>query len=491
MMRFQKSSLAEQLMGSTNFEWTSLQQLLSEFSMEALPTLCCIDFFHDKGIIRVKPQQVIELNVMLTDEDWDLCLALQDGFRSFGSEIPHWLVELTEGVFSRSTCLVAEPLRDESGLTIGLFYAFCTTGTPDDVVGAYHRSVAARCSSIIHKWQYDTRHKETLSRLWSSVELSCPGFLILDDKMRVLEKGSVYTKAVPQLRVGDRFEQHFIWDGAADSADWKPKVGAKQKLKFYHALELNQRYKCSIQQLQDDMFLMLSAPVINTNHALVDYHLTANDFPSHDYITDFVFLQTTTIQSLEELQRADEVMQFRIKELERTQVELLRAKMSLENKLTERNERVIRLSNFPEQNPNPVFEIDFSRKFICFSNQAAKLAFGELLTLPYHDLLSTLSVSHELVAGSLKLRLEFESMDHFYTADASRVPNEDIVRFYVQDTTDQRQMKNLLARQQLGLNQLLGVLEAFNIDRDEAMRSANLGDVVQQVTKLLSVKRSQ
>ena len=239
------------------------------------------------------------------------------------------------------------------------------------------------------------------------------------------------------------------------------------------------------------MFLVLSAPVINANHAMVDYHLTANDFPSHDYITDFVFLQTTTIQNLDELQRANEVMQFRMKELERIQAELLRTKMSLENKLAERNERIIRLSNFPEQNPNPVFEIDFSRKFICFSNQAAKAAFGEMLTLPYLDLLSMLSVSHELVAGSLKLRVEFESMDHFYTADASRVPNEDIVRFYAQDSTELRQMKNLLARQQQGLNQLLGVLEAFNIDRDEAMDSTNLGDVVKQVTKLLSVKRSE
>lgn len=490
-MHFQKSSLAEQLMGATNFEWMSLQQLLSEFSSQAQSTLCCIDLFQDKGIIRVRQQQVLELNVTLSDDDWQLCFALQEGFRSVGSEIPHWLVELTEGVFSRSTCLVAEPIHEESGLTIGLLYAFFTTGTPDAVVGAYQKSIAAQCSSIIHRWQCDTRHQEKLNRLWSSVELSCPGFLILDAKMRVLEKGSIYTKSVPQLRVGDRFEQHFIWNGVAVSDDWRPKFGAKQKLKFYHSLELNQRYKCSIQQLQDDMFLVLSAPVINANHAMVDYHLTANDFPSHDYITDFVFLQTTTIQNLDELQRANEVMQFRMKELERIQAELLRTKMSLENKLAERNERVIRLSNFPEQNPNPVFEIDFIRKFICFSNQAAKLAFGEMLTLPYLDLLSMLSVSHELVAGSLKLRVEFESLDHFYTAEAFRVPNEDSVRFYAQDCTELRQIKNLLARQQQGLNQLLGVLEAFNIDRDEAMHSANLGDVVQQVTKLLSVKRSQ
>jgi hypothetical protein len=48
----------------------------------------------------------------------------------------------------------------------------------------------------------------------------------------------------------------------------------------------------------------------------------------------------------------------------------------------------------------------------------------------------------------------------------------------------------LLYRQQQGLNQLLGVLEAFNIDRDEAARTANLNEVIQEVTKVLNSKRS-
>jgi hypothetical protein len=162
----------------------------------------------------------------------------------------------------------------------------------------------------------------------------------------------------------------------------------------------------------------------------------------------------------------------------------------LENRVAERNERVLRLSNFPEQNPNPVFEIDFTRQFICFSNKAAKDAFGELLTLPYHDFLAMLSVSHELVAGSLKLRVEFECMNRYFIADASRVPNEEIMRFYANDATELRQLKNLLMRQQQGLNQLMGVLEAFNIDKEEAARSANLREVIQEVSKVLNIKRS-
>jgi len=489
MSAFTGSALVDQLLRSSVFNWSSLQSVISDFSVVAKPALCGIDLFHSDKIARIKAREVIELQVALTDEDWELCFALAEGLRPVGPDVPHWLMELSEGVFSRSTCLVAEPLRDENGLIIGLFYAFYSNGTPDDIVAAYQHSVALQCSTAIQQWQYGVRHHELLNRLWASLELSCPGFLILDEKMRVVQKGSLYSKSVPQLNVGDKFDKHFMWDGMAMPEEWKVTTSAKPKLRFYHSLELNQRYKCTIQAIHPEVLLLLSNPVINSNHAMVDYHVSAIDFPAHDYITDFVFLQTTTLQSLEDYQRSNEGLQFRNKELEFAQAELLRSKLILENRIAERNERVLRLSNFPEQNPNPVFEIDFTRQFICFSNSAAKNAFGELLTLPYHDFLAMLSVTHELVAGSLKLRVEFECMNRYFVADASRVPNEDIVRFYANDATDLLHLKNLLIRQQQGLNQLMGVLEAFNIDREEAARSANLSEVMQEVSKVLNNKR--
>jgi hypothetical protein len=484
------NSLVERLKASNRFDWSKLQQIIQEFSVVAKPALCGIDFFDPERIVRVKMREVIDLPVSLSEEDWEFCFALAEGLRPVGSDAPHWLMELSEGVLSRSTCLAAEPLRDENGLTIGLLYAFFASGTPDELVSAYMRSSAKECSTLIQQWQYSERHQELLTRLWTSIELSCPGFLILDERMRVVQMGSLYSKSIPGLTVGDRFEQHFIWDTATTADEWKQQMAVKSKLRFYHTLEFNQRYKCTVQFIQPDLFLLLANPVVNSNHAMVDYHLTASDFPAHDYITDFVFLQTTTLKSLEEVQRSNEIMQFRNRELELMQSELMRSKLILENKITERNERVVRLSNFPEQNPNPVFEIDYTRQFICFSNRAAKEAFGDLLTLPYPDFLSMLSLSHELVSGSYRLRVEFESGNRYFIADATRVPNEEIMRFYANDASELRQLKTLLFRQQQGLNQLLGVLEALNIDKEEAVRSANLNDVIQEVTKLLGVKNT-
>lgn len=489
MSAFTRSTVVEHMFAATDFDSAKLRDVLTEFALAARPALSVIDFFREDSIVRVKQREVIELQVSLSEEDWQHCYALAEGLRPVGSDVPFWLVELTDGVFSRSTCLVAEPIQDENGLTIGLLYAFYAAGLPDENTLAYQRSVARHCSILVQQWQYGRRHSEMLSRLWTSIELSCPGFLILDDKLRIVQKGSLYAKSVPELVLGQKFEHHFIWDSPTTPEEWYSASHAKPKLRFYHALELNQRYKCTIQSIHSGLFLLLANPVINTNHAMVDYHLSASDFPAHDYITDFVFMQTTTLQSLEEIQRSNDVMQARNRDLELTQAELLRNKLILENKISERNERVLRLSNFPEQNPNPVFEIDFSRQFICFSNQAAKLAFGELLTLPYHEFLAMLSLSHERVANSLKLRVEFECANHYFMADATRVPNEDIIRFYANDATEMKLLKSLLSRQQQAINQLMGVLEAFNIDRSEATRSANLSEVMQEVSKVLNAKK--
>lgn len=483
-----KSSIIDRLFQSTDFQWSKIQQLLLDFSALAHPAACGIDFFKRDSVIRVKHREVIELQVALTEEDWELCIAMTEGLHPIGAQAPHWLAELSEGIFSRSTALVAEAIRDETGLTIGLLYAFYSEGVPDEIVLAHQRLVARQCSSFIEQWQNDQRHNQHLTRLWSCIESGCPGFLILDSKMRIVEKGSLYRKSLPELVVGDRFEQHFIWDSTVNLDEFKSEAGTVQKLKFFHTTQYNQRYKCTIRPIHAELYLLLANPVINSNHAMVDYHLSAGDFPAHDYITDFVFLQTTTLQSLEEVQRSNEMLQYRMKELEHVQAELLRNKLVLENKIEDRNERMLRFLNFPEQNPNPVMEVDFNRRFISFSNKAAKAEFGELLTLPYHEFLATFSLTHELVSGSLKLRVEIESMGRYYVVNASRVPHEDIVRLYVTDATEMHSIRNLLARQQQGLNQLLGVLEAFNIDRKEALQRANLNEVMQEVNRLLAAK---
>jgi hypothetical protein len=221
---------------------------------------------------------------------------------------------------------------------------------------------------------------------------------------------------------------------------------------------------------------------------MIDYKVSASDFPPQDYITDFVFLHATASQNAEDLQQTNEQLLSRNALLEIQNSELVRDKTLLENRIAERNNRVVRLSNFPEQNPNPVFEVDFNKRFICFSNAAAKLAFGELLTLPYDEFLAVLSVNHDILRSTQKLQVEFESMGRFFIAEASRVPNEDIIRFYANDASEIRLLRSRINQQQQSIKQLTGVLEALNVDLASALGQSQFSELLKQIPGVLTKK---
>ena len=482
------STVMSQILSETNFDWREVQTVLASFDQISKSALCVLDFFDNKRIFRVKPQEALELHLTLSDEDWDYCMSLADGFRPIGSNVPHWLSELSDGVFSRSTCLSAAPVKDGNGLTIGLLYAFYAEGYPAELELAYQHLIAAECSSLIQRWQHGNQQRELQNALWTAIELSCPFFLLLNENMRVIRKGKLYEMAVPDLEVGNKFDDHFIWDGIPKDSQSKLSHEVKNKKRFYHSLKYNQRYKCSFHTLRPDLFLVLSAPVINANHAMIDYKVSASDFPPQDYITDFVFLHATASQNAEDLQQTNEQLLSRNALLEIQNSELVRDKTLLENRIAERNNRVVRLSNFPEQNPNPVFEVDFNKRFICFSNAAAKLAFGELLTLPYDEFLAVLSVNHDILRSTQKLQVEFESMGRFFIAEAYRVPHEDIIRFYANDASEIRLLRSRINQQQQSIKQLTGVLEALNVDLASALGQSQFSELLKQIPGVLTKK---
>jgi hypothetical protein len=477
----------ESLLNTSAIDWLSVQSLLKEFSEHADPALCFMDFIYRESIIRVKGDDLLELHVTLSEDDWDQCHAFAQEAKIVGSSVhmPHWLKEPIDGVLSSSTCLVAAPIDDENGLTLGFFYAFFPLGKPSDIVLYCQQSLANRCSLLLNQFQLHQRQKQENNQLWKSLEASCLGFMLIDRHNGLVDFGPIYRKAIPDLAHGAKFHDFFAWDNLKAVSEIWSSAFHRSKLLFFHSLHFNQKYKCTVQPLNDTRLLLLAAPVINSNHALVDYGLTSTDFSPQDYITDFVFLQTTTLRTLEDTLAQNESIRFRMSELESSAQDLQRLKLLLEKKIEERNDRVKRLSNFPEQNPNPVFEIDFKKQFLCFSNRAAKEAFGDLLTLPYHEFLGMLDLNHELVANSLQLRAEFTAQDKSFQADAFRIPNESIMRFYSHDISELHLAKVLLGRQQEGINQLLAILDALNIDRHEVARSTRVSQLMEEVSRML------
>lgn len=475
------------LLSSTVLDWLAMQAVVNDFSRVANPAICFIDFVFPNHIQRIKSNDILDLTIELSEEDWDQCHSFAGGTLIVGSndQIPHWLQEPTDGVLSSSTCLVSAPIADENGLTLGFFYAFFTMGAPNEITLEYQRALADKCSLMLQHWQFHKRQKEQTDRLWLALEKSCPGYVLLDSRNVIVGMGSVYQKSSPDMHNGSKFQDFFVWDNVRNDEELWGDHTQRKKLFFFHSLQHNQKFKCTAHMVNERLLLVLANPVVNSNHALADYNLTATDFSPQDYITDYVFLHATTLKSLEDTIRQNEEINFKNRELELSNADLMRSKALLERKIDERNDRVKRLSNFPEQNPNPVFEIDFKKQFLCFSNQAAKSAFGELLALPYHELLGALGLNHDLVANGLRLHVEFAVADVTFDADAFRVPNENTVRFYARNVSELQVAKNLLARQQKGIDQLLNVLEALNINRTEAMRTTHVEDVIREAAELL------
>lgn len=478
----------ESLITTAVVDWLRVQALLREYSAEANPALCFMDFIYSDRIIRVKADDLLELHVGFTEEDWDQCNAFTEEATIVGSNenVPHWLKEPIDGVLSSSTCLIASSIDDENGLAAGFFYAFYPLGRPSDIVVAYQRSMANRCSMALNQGRWHQRQQQQNKQLWKSFEAGCPGFILLDQRDCFVDFGVIYGKAIPELNRGAKFSDFFAWDNVRASADVWNAGSHYTKLLFFHSLHFNQKYKCTIRPLNEGLLLLLAMPVLNSNHALVDYNLTSTDFAPQDYVTDFVFLQTTTLKTLEDTLAQNETLRFRNGELEASLQELQRLKLLLEKKIEERNSRVKRLSNFPEQNPNPVFEIDFKKQFVCFSNHAAKNAFGEWLTLPYHEFLSMLVLNHDLVANSVQLTAEFTLQETTYQADSFRLPNEPIMRFYAHDVSELHLAKKLLLSQHEGINRLLAILDALNVDRQEVTRSTRVSQLLDEVANLLA-----
>ena len=59
------------------------------------------------------------------------------------------------------------------------------------------------------------------------------------------------------------------------------------------------------------------------------------------------------------------------------------------------------------------------------------------------------------------------------------------MRFYSHDISELHLAKALLGRQQEGINQLLAILDALNIDRNEVTRSTRVSQLMEEVTRLL------
>jgi serine phosphatase RsbU (regulator of sigma subunit)/PAS domain-containing protein len=108
----------------------------------------------------------------------------------------------------------------------------------------------------------------------------------------------------------------------------------------------------------------------------------------------------------------------------------------------------IQLASFPEQNPNPVVELDLSSGLICYLNPAAEIAFPDLknrnIRHSFFDTIRSLISAHiptELNTQKCEVKIDEKAFEQklYYISDRN------VLRIYSSDITDQKKSEQKLA----------------------------------------------
>ncbi len=120
---------------------------------------------------------------------------------------------------------------------------------------------------------------------------------------------------------------------------------------------------------------------------------------------------------------------------ERLQDTLIISEENLSENLS--NKDINRLASFPELSPNPIIEFDFNGKII-YTNPAANLSFGELLTddIFINPLTSGLNNSNQ-INKELIIR-EIKVQDKYFEQYIHYLSRENVVRSYIFDITSRK-----------------------------------------------------
>ena len=121
----------------------------------------------------------------------------------------------------------------------------------------------------------------------------------------------------------------------------------------------------------------------------------------------------------------------------------------LEKEVTDRKqaeEQLIRLSSFPEQDPNPLIETDLEGR-VTYLNPVSKVRFPELAAAGLqHPMLQGLrSITRTLMNdGEQSVIREIELGDSIYEQKIMRVPKRDLIRIYSHDITEHMRTQEAL-----------------------------------------------
>jgi PAS domain S-box-containing protein len=238
-------------------------------------------------------------------------------------------------------------------------------------------------------------------------------------ELRIVEVGLNFYKSIPNIINGNSLFEYFLLD-RMDSIN-HDKVN-DQWFNMMHFLDLkheSQRYKCSIRKL-NGLYYLWASPVINTKFALKNYHVTVNDFPNHDTIAEYLFLEQTSRRSLEESREITNNLLAKNKEVSRIQKEMKA------------------IAKFPGENPNPILRFDLDLNLV-YHNPSAEKSFlsdfgiddGKINNEEVRKVILKIIKDNEPYK-----QLFIEGDKHYYSINTALIADMGYLNIYAHDITE-------------------------------------------------------
>jgi signal transduction histidine kinase len=140
------------------------------------------------------------------------------------------------------------------------------------------------------------------------INFANPFFLLMDRQGTMLRAGENFVKAVPNLSPGLLFSDFFQWAKPFAPADVLQPEVKSNIIRFFYTRDNRQKYKCSIRRRDDQTYFVFASPVINAYFPIHHYKFSISDFPKHDYISEFLFLQQAATKGIDDATKLNEML---------------------------------------------------------------------------------------------------------------------------------------------------------------------------------------
>ncbi len=360
------------------------------------------------------------------------------------------------------------PLIDDNGFALGTLCAIDTKPrTLSDTQLKSLKTLAKKVISIITLKKKNSALLESEKQLLESINFNCPYFLLISKNNEIIELGDNYIKCMPNIKKGQLFEEFFSWESPFAANDLLSEKQTYNKLLFFNSIDGKQKFKCSVKKHTYNSYFIYANAVINSKYLLADYHLKITDFPKQDYIAEFLFLQQAATRGLEDSKKINNILLEKNKELEISRKALINLNSLLENQVNERTKKIKSLALFPEQNPNPVFELDYEKREITYLNPVAKQKITANNIITFDDIIERFNITETLIKQKENKKYEFKLNAEVFEISVYFLENNSIVRFYLHNITEIR-LKEAIEKekQELFIKQQQILLDLRSLPQD-------------------------